>query len=298
MLDSFNNLGCIIMKIKKIKLALLILFVLVSIFSCGENKYRNDKKHGAWTEYLDSLLEKEVAIDSAYFIRKVKYENGMPIGLVSDFYKKNNYLHSEKKLISGPYLNGDNRPKDKYSGLYIEFDSLGKKITKFDYFDEFGFLDLKKKFVTGFDEIQSDSRFDLLFYLSTLNLESNEVESYNKFNKRPDLYYKELGDVISRFKKNQNINNLIEFDSIENFMNFLILDAFSWGAGGLKSVDSIASVEQGTRDFQRNNSNQYSQYQRTCDYCGNHLTSLGNGRFCSLKCESEWDYERRRRNGY
>ena len=286
------------MEIKNIKLALLILIVLISIVSCSENKYRNDKKHGAWTEYLDSLLEKEVAIDSAYFIRKVNYENGMPIGLVSDFYKKNNYLHSEKKLISGPYSKDNNRPNDKYTGLLIQFDSLGNKISSFNYYDEFGFLDLKKKFVTGFDEIQSDPRFDLSFYMGNLDAESNELDSYKKFNKRPDLYNKELGDVLERYKKNHSLKGMIEVDSIGNFVNLLILDAFSFGAGGLRIIDSMANVEQKTRDLQSKNSIQFQQYSRLCDWCGIHKVDVGNARFCSQRCESEWEHERRRRNGY
>jgi hypothetical protein len=91
---------------------------------------------------------------------------------------------------------------------------------------------------------------------------------------------------------------MIEVDSIGNFVNLLILDAFSYGAFGLRTIDSMANVEQKTMELQSEKSIPFQQYRRLCDWCGIHKVDVGNGRFCSLRCESEWEHERRRRNGY
>jgi hypothetical protein len=285
------------MNFRYFNLHFLKVFLFISIVSC-ENRYSGDKKHGQWTEYLDSTFSKEVAIDSAYYVRKVKYNNGYPNGIVSDFYKKNNFLYSEKHLISGPYLKDSIRPEDKITGILLKFDSLGKKITKFEYYDEFGFIDLKKKYVTGFDEIINDPRFDLEFYINNLDLRSNELESFKKFKKRPDLYTKELGVVIEKYKRNQFYKGLIEDDSIGFWTNFLVGNAFSEGAYLLKQVDSLIIAEDQKirkRREQIQNSFQYQQLS-TCKWCGvQYVKTENNGGFHSLRCRTEYDAEMRRR---
>ena len=56
------------------------LFIIMgTIFcACSENKIVEGKKDGAWTEYLDSTRKFEVSKDSSFYIRKIKYDDGMP----------------------------------------------------------------------------------------------------------------------------------------------------------------------------------------------------------------------------
>jgi len=97
---------------KKLIVLTFITFLL-GFTSCQENSYKDGKKHGKWVEYLDESWSKEVSKDSSTYYRVIKYNNGYPEGLVKDYFTKSGSLQGEGYLISGPYLQNTERPKDK-----------------------------------------------------------------------------------------------------------------------------------------------------------------------------------------
>jgi hypothetical protein len=259
---------------------ILTLFMLV-FFSCKENSYVDGKKDGVWTEYLDSLTEIEVPKDSAYYIRKVKYKDGFPSGLISQHILQSNKLSHEFYLTSGPYLQGGKRPQDMYKGLYKEFNDSSGRIKSWMYFDDFGKRDLKKYFVLGADEISNDKRADTATYTKL------GINSKNGFYRNPDFYDSvstELAKTIKALNSNSLTKDILkqELQAGENEVIFLILKS-----GG--SIDFIKLGKEALTLAKRANngsSDGNSYYQggnHACKWCSR---SYAGGGFY---LDSPWD---------
>jgi hypothetical protein len=255
--------------------------------SC-ENRYSGGKKHGQWTEYLDSTYSKEVPKDSSYFKRVLTYNEGYPEGMVIDYYSKSDKIHSKKYIKSGPYSNYVNRPKEKLFGLYVQLDSLDQKVIKFQYYDEFGDFNLKKFYTTGIDEISNDEHFDASFYLNHLDENSNEFESFKKFKNNPDLYDEEVFKLISIHSSDSFLKGF--FSTINTgpikWSDVLVMDYFSHNGIMGKDMEDLAK-----KILQKSTTNNevINTPFETCRWCGQRIYENHSG-FCSLKCGVEAGY--------
>jgi hypothetical protein len=267
------------------------LYFLAMIFvfcSCEQNQYVDGKKDGDWIEYLDSSRESEVIIDSAIFLRKIKYNKGMPEGLVSDSYINSTKPKFEFHLMSGPYLQNEKRPADKFIGVVKEFDEKNDKIVDFKYFDQFGILDSRSYFVMGLEELKKDERFDSLYFFSIQD-KGNRLQSMRKFHNRPDLFDKEAASIIAKAYANSSIKKLINEDKNNVFINAILFDAFTQNGKNFEPFfelekqisNNIKNKKQ--RDVQ-SNTTQWNLY-RNCKWCGEPFESFGL--YCSRKCEHE-----------
>ncbi|MBC5994021.1 DUF1036 domain-containing protein [Pontibacter cellulosilyticus] len=82
-------------------------------------------RQGAWTLYLDRDKEEVKQAQDAAFIRKINYQNGVPSGLVRDYYAKTNVLQWDGKLIS--------EKPDVRQGTSITYSEQGQKVEEAFY---------------------------------------------------------------------------------------------------------------------------------------------------------------------
>lgn len=275
--------------INKIKHRHQLFYVISMIFifsSCEQNQYVDGMKDGNWIEYLDSNRAVEVSKDSAFFLRKIKYKKGMPVGMVSDSYIKSKNIKSEFYLISGPYIQNMKRPNDKFTGVVKEFDEKNGKIVNFQYFDQFGIGDPRSFFVKGFDLVNDDNRFDSLYFCSLHNQE-NKLESLLKYHNRPDLFDNEAASIVTKGFTNPSIKKLIKEDKNNIFLYSYLMDALSENG---KYFKIFFDLEKQMSLNIKNKQQQEKLYNVSCSWCGrivvlnyNPITTW----MCSLKCEAE-----------
>jgi hypothetical protein len=264
-------------------LHLLSLFFVLC--SCEQNKYVDGKKDGNWTEYLDSSRVSEVTEDSAIFLRKIKYNEGMPEGMVSDSYLNSTKSKFEFYLISGPYLENKERPEDKFIGVVKEFDEKNDKIINFNCFDQFGVGDPKTYFVKGFDLLKDDKRFDSL-YFSSLHGKENKLQSMQKFHNRPELFDKESARIIAQAYANPSIKKLIKEDENNVFLYGILMDALGENGKYFKIFfDLEKQIAVNVKNEKQVQEQSITIQTRTCKWCGKPFESLGL--YCSRKCEYE-----------
>ena len=193
------------------KIIFLILFSTL-LASCQENQYdSNNLKDGKWTEYIIGDGSKETQKDSAEYIRKVIYDHGTPVGMGKDYYP-NGSLQCEYYLISNNYKK-DFRPKDKYKGLIVWFTKDTTNVKEWNYYDDYGNLDLKKYFITGFDEISKDKRFDKKYFLSTNKDFDFTLKLFDRYKNNPNKYDEDVNKIISQIYSNPNLEKLIKNDA-------------------------------------------------------------------------------------
>ncbi len=261
---------------QKLVILFLLFITIASILSCKENQYRDGKKHGKWTEYLDSAFTKEVSLDSSVYYREVEYDNGYPKGLVKDYFTKSHTPQGEEYLISGPYLQNMERPLDKARGTEIWFDQNNGKILSWSYKDEYGNEDLKKYLTIGFDEISKDTRFDKDFFLSKQTDFKSTIQLFDKFKNNPNLYDVEANKIIADLYAKPNLKELLEGPKGNMWLNFGILlrlqNALKKDQGESDVVDNNNNTSSNNNSSQsQNSSNDYqpsqSQQQRSCIYC-------------------------------
>jgi len=77
------------------------------------------KRHGTWTIYLDRDKEETFKPEDASFVRSINYLNGVPSGMVRDYYYPSNKLQWDGKLASS-------NPDLKQGTCFI-YDKTGKK---------------------------------------------------------------------------------------------------------------------------------------------------------------------------
>jgi hypothetical protein len=216
--------------------------------------------------------------------REIKYNKGMPEGLVSDSYVNSTKSKFEFYLISGPYLENKKRPENKFIGVLKEFDDKNDKIVNFNCFDQFGVHDNRSYFVKGFDLLKDDKRFDSLYFCS-LNGKENELESMRKFHNRPDLFDKEAATIIAKAYANPSIKKLIIEDKNNVFLYMILNDALTENGKIFKVFfdleKQISENAKNQKEVQKE-----EQYNKTCGWCGRIMTDNYNY-YCSRKCREE-----------
>ncbi|MCZ2475927.1 hypothetical protein G9H61_10740 [Aquirufa ecclesiirivi] len=200
---------------------LLFLQLILILNSCkndSSNHSLNGYKDGILIEYLNKDRTTEVKPSKADIIRHVTYKNGQPIGKIieTDLPQQSRY---EFQLVSGPYQENTSRPKDTYTGvkLFLEYPD-STKINNWIYFDSNGEIDFEKLFLTAYDEISTDKRFDKAYFLKTQNgllydtifkqLHQNSdkyqevvpviIEACQKFKSDPILYWSLICDLTKQ----------------------------------------------------------------------------------------------------
>ena len=263
---------------------LIFIFITFLLTSCQENQYdSNGFKDGTWTEYIIGDGSKEVIKDSAQYIRKVKYNHGTPTGMGKDYYP-NGSLQCEYYLISEKYKK-DFRPKDKYKGLVIWFTKDTTNINQWNYYDDYGNVDLKKYYITGFDEISKDPRFDKKYFLSVNQSFDVTIKLFNEFNNNPSKYDEEVNKIISRIYSKPDLVNLIKNDTT----GYMLSLGISYGLMNLVEKTDENTVDSNPESINENNdynSNDYNTIPDQSTTQNNYNNSSQNYEKPKEKCSS------------
>ncbi|MHA8103790.1 hypothetical protein [Aquirufa nivalisilvae] len=189
----------------------LLFLQLILIFnSCNNDTSShslNRNKEGNLIEYLNKDRTTEVEQSKAEIIRHITYKNGQPIGKIieTDLPQQSRY---EFQLISGPYQENTSRPKDSYTGvkLFLEYPD-STKINNWIYFDSNGEIDFEKLFLTAYDEVSIDKRFDKAFFLKTQNGQLYDT-IFKQLYQNPYKYQEMVPQIIEACQKFKSDRNL------------------------------------------------------------------------------------------
>jgi len=285
---------------------LVITFLAFTSCQESQNQYVEGKKHGQWTEYLDSTFLKEVPKDSAVYYRIIEYENGFPKGLVKDYWAKSKKLQGEEFLISGPYLEDTKRPKDKVVGLAKWFDEKTGKINNWSYNDNSGLPDLKKYYTTGFDEINKDERFDKDFFLTKKEESQALSKLFDLFKNKPNLYSKKESEIIARIFESEKLSEFVkdgEKDNLPILSYLVMLRLENFVKENNQNYDSNENLNENYAESSKEPYSQGENYQQQrgeCSTCG----GTGKCKSCSeifkktyYKGNGSYDYRNETRPG-
>jgi len=241
------------------------------IISCEENQYdSNDFKHGNWTEYILGDGSREVTKDSADFIRKMKYDHGIPVGMGKDYYP-NGSLQSEYYLISNPYKK-DARPKDKYKGLILWFTQDTTNIKDWSYYDEYGNWDFKKYFITGVEEIEKDGRFDNDYLQTNFQNWIQLAILFDKYHNKADLFDADFNEITASLYSDRELKKLLTGDNPELnklFLQYAVMQRFLASVEEHNYTNDDHEESPTAYQDQRidNNSTQFQNQRRKCLQC-------------------------------